>query len=68
MGNRVSAFCEVVDRHVEARGDRRDVPVTTGWGAVGTESGDTPKWPKVKLVIGTPSLGLWLLIEVEPGL
>ena len=79
MGMRLSAICEVVDKHVH----QVAVPVPMGLATLGTWSGDVHVQLGGKLVVGTPGLvlpvplgycqgfdcglGLTLLLGALPG-
>ena len=54
MGMRLSAICEVVDKHV----CQLAVPVPVGLATLGTWSGDVHVQPGGKLVVDTPGLVL----------
>ena len=54
MGMRLSAICEVVDKHV----CQVAVPVPVGLATPGTWSGDVYAEPGGELVVGTPGLVL----------
>ena len=54
MGMRLSAICEVVDKHV----CQLAVPVPVGLATPDTWSGDVHAEPGGKLVVGTPGLVL----------
>ena len=54
MGMRLSAICEVLDKHV----CQLAVPVPVGLATLGTWSGDVHVEPGEELVVGTPGLVL----------